>query len=53
LNYVGFVMQAATRHRIARVGWYTATAAALAGVFALYTRPAFLVTLVDQIWACF
>ena len=29
------------------------TLVALAAVFALYTRPAFLVTLVDQIWACF
>ncbi len=23
------------------------------GVFALYTRPDFLLTLADQIWACF
>ena len=30
-----------------------AAVAALGGVFLLYTRPAFLVTLVDQIWACF
>ena len=29
-----------------------ALAALLAG-FALYTRPDFLVTLADQIWACF
>jgi len=28
-------------------------AAVLAGVFALYTRPAFMVTLIDQLWACF
>ncbi|MDB5730220.1 MAG: hypothetical protein JWQ03_115 [Variovorax sp.] len=28
-------------------------AAALAGVFALYTRPNFLVTLIDQVWGCF
>lgn len=27
--------------------------AALAGVFALYQRPDFLVTLSGQIWACF
>ena len=27
--------------------------AALAAVFALYTRPGFLVTLADQLWACF
>jgi hypothetical protein len=29
-----------------------AVAAALS-VFALYTRPDFLVTLADQVWACF
>jgi hypothetical protein len=33
-------------------GW-TAVAAALAGVFALYTRPQMMVTLGDMIWACF
>jgi hypothetical protein len=27
--------------------------AGLLGVFSLYTRPEFLVTLADQIWACF
>ncbi len=27
--------------------------AALLAVFALYTRPDFLVTLADQLWACF
>jgi hypothetical protein len=26
---------------------------ALLGVFALYTRPDFMVTLSNQIWACF
>ncbi|MES2973608.1 MAG: hypothetical protein V4757_08355 [Pseudomonadota bacterium] len=30
-----------------------ATLAVLLAVFALYTRPDFLVTLADQIWACF
>ena len=34
------------------VGFAVALAALLA-VFALYTRPDFLVTLADQIWACF
>ncbi len=35
--------------------WCVALAAlaALAGVFALYTRPEFLVSLADQLWACF
>ena len=41
------------RHRLLRAAGLGAAALALAGVFALYTRPAFLVTLVDQIWACF
>ena len=29
------------------------TLAALGGVFALYTRPDFLLQLSNQIWACF
>ncbi|MES2363805.1 MAG: hypothetical protein V4646_18690 [Pseudomonadota bacterium] len=33
-------------------GW-TAALAALLGVFALYTQPDFLVTLANQVWACF
>jgi hypothetical protein len=32
---------------------FGAALAALAAVFALYTRPGFLVTLADQLWACF
>ena len=32
---------------------WSAIAAALLGVFALYARPEFLVTLADQLWACF
>ena len=27
--------------------------AALLAVFALYTRPEFMLTLADQVWACF
>ena len=34
-------------------GSIVAGAAALAGVFLLYTRPAFMVTMIDQLWACF
>jgi hypothetical protein len=41
------------RLRLIRAGWLALAAAALAGVFALYTRPDFLVTLADQLWACF
>ncbi|MFZ5566219.1 MAG: hypothetical protein ACOY95_04400 [Pseudomonadota bacterium] len=37
------------RHALA---WAAALVLLLA-VFALYTRPDFLVTLADQIWACF
>ncbi len=42
-----------TRQHLVQAGWLSAAVLALLGVFALYTRPAFLVTLVDQIWACF
>ena len=41
------------RDHLVRAGWLAAAALALAGVFALYTRPTFVVTLIDQIWACF
>ncbi|MDM0047363.1 hypothetical protein QTH91_22925 [Variovorax dokdonensis] len=45
-----------TRHRhirIERAAWLVAAVAALGATFALYARPAFLVTLIDQIWSCF
>ena len=32
---------------------YAAATAVLLAVFALYAQPLFLVTLADQIWACF
>lgn len=32
---------------------YAGAAAALAGVFALYLEPDFMVTLAQQLWACF
>jgi hypothetical protein len=32
---------------------YGAAIAALLAVFALYTQPTILVTLADQLWACF
>lgn len=41
------------RTTLLRTAWLAAALAALGAVFAMYTRPAFLVTLVDQIWACF
>ena len=34
------------------LGWLAATLVLLA-TFALYSRPAFLVSLADQIWSCF
>ncbi|CAN7360441.1 hypothetical protein LJR290_002075 [Variovorax sp. LjRoot290] len=46
-------MRPNTRHHLVQAGWLGAAVLALLGVFALYTRPGFLVTLVDQIWACF
>jgi hypothetical protein len=32
---------------------YSAAVLACLGVFALYTRPDFLVTLANQVWSCF
>jgi hypothetical protein len=32
---------------------YGTAVVVLLGVFALYTRPAILVTLAEQVWACF
>lgn len=32
---------------------YALVLAALLGVFALYSRPEFLVNLADQLWSCF
>jgi len=32
---------------------YTVAVVVLLAVFALYTRPDFLVTLANEIWACF
>ena len=46
-------MSRISRQRLVQAGWLAAAVLVLLGVFALYTRPAFLVTLVDQIWACF
>ncbi|MEJ8822384.1 hypothetical protein WKW80_10080 [Variovorax humicola] len=46
-------MTSSTRHRIRRTATWLAIALVLALVFALYTRPGFMVTLIDQLWACF
>jgi len=39
--------------RTKRVLAYGTAAAALAGVFVLYTRPGMMVAVGDMIWACF
>jgi hypothetical protein len=42
------------RYQLAlKIGVWAAALAALLGVFALYTRPDFLFTLANQVWACF
>ncbi|MBS0342804.1 MAG: hypothetical protein JSS56_20005 [Proteobacteria bacterium] len=46
-------MSSTHRHALQRTAWLAAALAVLGGVFALYTRPAFLVTLIDQVWSCF
>lgn len=46
-------MSANQRQALQRAAWLAAALAVLGGVFALYTRPAFLVTLIDQVWSCF
>ncbi len=37
----------------ARLSAWTAALLALAGVFALYLQPDFVVDLANQVWACF
>jgi hypothetical protein len=39
--------------RHARIGWWSAAALALAAVFASYLRPDLVMTLANQVWACF
>jgi hypothetical protein len=36
-----------------KISVWAAALVALLGVFALYTRPDFLLTLANQVWACF
>ena len=36
-----------------RILIWTAIAAVLLAVFALYLQPQFMLTLADQVWACF
>ncbi|WP_275403455.1 hypothetical protein [Ramlibacter algicola] len=41
------------RTRTRRILAWSGAVAACAAVFALYTRPAVMVMLADQLWACF
>ena len=46
-------MTPSTRQRMRHAIIWLAITLVLALVFALYTRPAFMATLIDQLWACF
>lgn len=39
--------------RVQRVGWWAATLAALAAVFAAYFNPHLVVDLASRMWSCF
>jgi len=39
--------------RALKISVWAAALTALLGVFALYTRPDFLLTLANQVWVCF
>jgi hypothetical protein len=41
------------RPRAKKLAAWTAAAAVLLGVFALYTRPDMMVAIGDMVWACF
>jgi hypothetical protein len=41
------------RSPLPRWAAYAAALTALLAVFSLYLRPAFMVSLADQLWACF
>jgi hypothetical protein len=40
-------------HLLARTAAWSIALAALAGVFAMYLQPEFIVGLANQVWACF
>ncbi len=46
-------MRPPNRQFLLKTAAASAAAAVLGGVFVLYTRPAFMVTMIDQLWACF
>lgn len=46
-------MRPGVRRHLRRATGLAVGACVLAGVFALYTRPGFMVLLIDQMWSCF
>ncbi|MGJ7579585.1 hypothetical protein ACSFA3_05320 [Variovorax sp. RHLX14] len=46
-------MHRAVRDQILKTAAGVVAVAVLGAVFLLYTRPAFMVTMIDQLWACF
>lgn len=46
-------MQPSLRHRMLSTAAGVVAVAVLGAVFLLYTRPTFMVTMIDQLWACF
>ena len=46
-------MTPTTRRFALRAAAWLVAVAVLGGVFALYSRPAFMVQMIDQLWACF
>ena len=45
--------RSAPRRLWLRAGLWLVIAGLLAGVFMLYTQPAFMVRMADHVWACF
>ena len=42
-----------SRSTVQKIAIWTGISAASLAVFAMYTRPDFLVTLANQVWTCF
>jgi len=47
------MIRSSTRSRFVRAGWLAAGALLLLGVFSLYGRPTFLMSMIEQLWSCF
>lgn len=46
-------MRPASRHLLSRAAAGVAAVGVLGAVFMMYTRPTFMVAMIDQLWACF